>query len=278
MSFVPTTAKAEFHLTYRCNLSCLSCSRGSWLKKPHTEDMTLEDAHEFFRQADEIGWKDKPRQHKERPRFIMMGGEPTLNPHFLEFVRLCSAWSGWYVQVYSNGHTPKTRELLEEAFVKYAASINKASWKTESVAAPEHYDEATWWWETFVSPADAGLPSPVCYVHPSQICGLSVDHEGYAMCPIGGSVRALLGMPRTKRLADLFDPEIAARMTAEECAHCGYEYSKRELPGEIKAQFAAYASTQPMTKHGCHMSPTWQPVFEDREPKPNLPYKHLPVL
>jgi len=117
--------------------------------------------------------------------------------------------------------------------------------------------------DTFVSPADAGLPSPVCYVHPSQICGLCVDHEGYSVCAIGGTVRALLGMPRTRRFADLFDRETAARMTADECRHCGYEYSKRGLPGEALEKFRAYAETCP-TIGGFRMSPTWQAAFAAR--------------
>ena len=33
--------KLEIHVDYRCDLMCTSCSRGSFLRKPHTPPITL---------------------------------------------------------------------------------------------------------------------------------------------------------------------------------------------------------------------------------------------
>ena len=44
--------KLEIHVDYRCDLMCTSCSRGSFLRKPHTPPITLAQIKDAFRQAD----------------------------------------------------------------------------------------------------------------------------------------------------------------------------------------------------------------------------------
>lgn len=264
----PNTAKAEWHLTYKCSLRCNGCSRMSWLRPSHTEDMTLGDAEEFIRQADEIGWRGF-QPNKEKARILIIGGEPTLHPDFLAFVKMASVWSGTYVQVFSNGYGDRARELLSMAHSRYGASIFDLGFKRASVKTPGDYATAGWRLDMLVSPADAGLPSPPCYCHSAEICGLGVDHEGYSMCPIGASVRAIVGPPRTKRFADLFEMDSAERMTADECRHCGYEYHKRPLPQSVKEDWDRYVATCP-TIQGCKMSPTWAAAMQDRPAKPDL--------
>lgn len=263
---IPTSGKAEWHITYRCSLACTACNRASWLREPHTDDMTLEDAREFCRQADEIGWK-KLVARKHHPRIIIIGGEPTLHPEFLEFVRLAKEWSGTFVEVFSNG-LGAARRKLKDADRKHGAVIETSTFKRESVRTPEDFQSANWWMHTYVSPSDAGLPSPPCYAHPSKVCGISVDHDGYALCSMGGAMRTLRGLPRTKNLADLFEPSMAKQMTASECQHCGFEYFARDdVTAEQRAAFAEYADQQPITEHGCAMSPTWQRAFANRRTK-----------
>src|SRR5262244_2260429 len=117
MTYTPKSGKVEMHITYRCNLTCTACTRESFLTRAHTPDMTLEDLHEFFRQADAIGWRDMPGPGNgaEKPRVVLIGGEPTLHPDFMEFVTLIQQWSGTYVQVFSNATTAKSKALLEQA-------------------------------------------------------------------------------------------------------------------------------------------------------------------
>ena len=79
MDYTPKSGRAEWHLTYKCNLSCGNCNRLSQFK-PTTDDMTIDDAKYFIQQCYDIDW----RPH----RIAIIGGEPTLHKDFDEFVEL----------------------------------------------------------------------------------------------------------------------------------------------------------------------------------------------
>lgn len=263
--FTPRTGKLEWHLTYRCNLGCKACSRCSWLPRPHTPDMTIADARECMRQADYIGWRQLPGPGNgaEPPRIIIIGGEPTLHPDFMEFVKMAADWSGTYVQVFSNGFTQQSRDLLEEARLTYSASINTEGFKTASRAKPE--DEAgaqLWNMETYVSPAEAGMSLKLCYCHSFVICGIGVDSTGYSPCPIGLSVSSILGVPgKTNRLADLWDVQKCYDMTRAMCSHCGYAAEYRYGPEGSYQKFMEYAKACPSYR-GALVSPRWASAFQ----------------
>lgn len=251
--------KVEWHITYRCNLTCPACTRASFLKPSlsHTPNMTIEDAVEFIRQANELKW---------RPRVIIIGGEPTMHPQFKEFCLLAKDWTRSFpvnfVQVFSNGHSEATRKLLFEMRDKHDISLCTDEWKPEGSMTGQ---EKHWDMGTFVSPMDAGVGySGDCYQHARQICGVGVDHDGYALCPTGLSIVKVLGMKEgigyTKRLADLFDPVKAEAMTQAMCTHCGFCMRQRGTE-EKREKFKAYAKTLPI-KHGSPMSPTWVRAFE----------------
>jgi len=159
----PTSGKAEFHLTYACDLECMACNRASFLRKPHTEPMTLEDAEEFYRQADELSWK---------PRIILIGGEPTLHRDFSRFLQRAIDWSGQDVQVFSNGYSPTAQRALRFEGIRGPVSVARESLKPEgSVMRNEEFP--AWTDDVFVSPADFGKPVRApCYQHASIICGV----------------------------------------------------------------------------------------------------------
>lgn len=244
MDLLPTSGKAEWHITYRCNLACQGCNRASFLRKPHTPDMTIDDAKDFCRQADAIGWK---------PRIVLIGGEPTLHPDFEEFVRGATQWSGTYVQVFSNAYAEPSRKRLKLVNERHNASITPDTHKLDG-SVQFGATPPGWVDDLYVSPADSGKPvREPCWQHSSQICGISVDHEGYAPCAIGGAMDALLGTKvRTKTLADLFDEKKMRQMTEALCAHCGYGVASR-----AEVEEAARLFDTPM-------SPTWAKAFEGR--------------
>ena len=254
----PKSGKAEWHLTYACDLECGGCNRGSFLKKPHTPNMTLEDGREFIRQADALGW---------RPELVtLVGGEPTLHPDFQGFLKMLQAWPT-SVQLWSNAYRPQAQQLIELATRKGATVCRDTQKPGGSIAvsdithepgAPGRRPNGEWWSiDVFVSPDDFGLPLRApCFQHSSIICGISVDHEGYAPCALGGAIDALLGLGvRTKVLADLWDAEKMAAMTAALCKHCGQQKMER-IEGVI-----AQCDT---SRFGTPMSPTWVKAFEDR--------------
>lgn len=263
--YTPNYTKAEFHLTYNCTLACRACSRACFLVKPHTENMTYDDINEFMKQAGEINFK---------PGIIMIGGEPTIHPDFLKIVEKTKKWNenfpdgGNYVQIYSNGFTPKSRDLCLGA-KRMNASIFKDEWKNASRRGDE--DGPEWDLNMYVSPKDAGLPyKGKCYCHSSAVCGLGVDHNGYSICPIGLFFAALqpdLKDTITKDLKNCFNEEWAKKATIKQCEVCGFMYHKRHgVSNEDIAKFKAYAATCPII-NGMPMSPYWANALKDKPMK-----------
>jgi hypothetical protein len=206
--YTPKSDKAEWHLTYRCDLRCTTCNRGCFLP-PQTADMTLADAEEFCRQANELDY---------HPRIIIIGGEPTLHPDFWNFVRLAHAFNPNGVEVWSNGHSHHAKDLLaavaEEGIAKVIDGTRKPA---GSVRQPVD--------DIFLAPRDFGQTRQPCGTHAcfaQPDCGISVDSDGYTICCMGGAIDGILRLGvRTKRLADLFDPDFARRQTEALCSCCG---------------------------------------------------------
>ena len=261
-ALTPSSNSAELHLTYACDLECSACTRSSFLREPHTAPLTIADVEEFFRQARELDWV---------PGIVITGGEPTMHPDFLAIVSMALEFThstgksgdatetagGNHVQVFSNGHRERARRLAEDA-ERIGASICRDTNKLAgSVTGPDMFPG--WVDDVFVSPADLGKPlRPPCYQHASQMCGVSVDHDGYSPCSPGGAIDALLGVGgRTKVLADLFDPERVAAMTAALCKHCGVQ-------GVVQKIFAREQVDAQPKRFGVPMSPTWVKAFDGR--------------
>src|SRR5262245_29713970 len=71
--------KIEIDITYACNLSCPNCNR-SCAQAPTGERMTVEQIDFFLKEsiASGIKWD----------RIRLVGGEPTLHPHFHNIIQL----------------------------------------------------------------------------------------------------------------------------------------------------------------------------------------------
>ena len=244
MNFTPTSGKAELHITYRCNLQCINCNRASFLRQEHTPDMTVDDVKEFFRQCQELNWS---------PDVLIIGGEPTMHPDFDEIVRLSREFKkGGLVQVWTNG---RDRNAVRRVRSTYAASIPTETFKDKSrIDFP--------WDDYYISPYDFGIERQKCWQHASEICGVSVDSQGYMPCAVGGMIDGMLKLGlRTKRLADLFDNEKNAALTKEMCKHCGACLTQL-LKGEELENWRSYIQNQPK-RFGASMSPTWYEASKD---------------
>jgi hypothetical protein len=256
MSLVPASNKAEWHLTYGCDLACRNCNRASFLREPHTPDMTLEDAREFCRQAEELQWY---------PAIILIGGEPCLHEDFFGFVELAldfmrrhrgAPGAADYVQLWSNQTSAESKARAAEAERRGVSLCNETT-KDHSMVLERD--------DIYVSPRDVGFGQrPPCFSHASILCGISVDHEGYMPCAMAGMIDALLKLGlRTKRLADLFDEEIVADTTAKMCEHCGHNVSFSGLPDATIAEWREKVDATPR-RFASHMTPTWMKAFEGR--------------
>lgn len=245
MNFIPTSGKAELHITYRCNLSCVNCNRFSQIENEHSPDMTIDDVKDFFRQCIELEWK---------PSILIIGGEPTMHPNFEEIIKMSREFVGdGLVQVWTNG---RDREMVEHIRKNYNASVPEETFKAKSrIDFP--------WDDYYISPADYGIERQKCWQHGSEICGISVDSQGYMPCAVGGMIDGILKLGlRTKRLADLFDNEINAEITKKMCHHCGACLTQL-LGGKEKDDWRAFVNSQPK-RFGSRMSPTWMKATEGR--------------
>ncbi|MGA2035869.1 MAG: radical SAM protein [Thermoguttaceae bacterium] len=229
----PRSDKAEWHLTHRCDLACPNCNRACFLP-PQTPDMSVDDGREFCRQAADLDY---------RPRIMLIGGEPTLHPDFLEFVKLASAFAGSdRVEIWSNGFSAQAKELLALVQDHGLAIVQWGTVKRGNASHPVR--------DIFIAPADFGETREPCGTHAcfaDPDCGISVDSGGYTVCCMGGAIDGILGLSvRTRRLADLWDPEFAARQTRALCDHCGQHLG---IPPQKRAACQRI--------HGTLMSPAW---------------------
>jgi hypothetical protein len=232
---LPQSNKAEWHLTYRCDLHCVHCNRLSWLP-PQTPDMTIADAEEFCRQALALDW---------RPRIVLIGGEPTLHPQFFDFLALAARFHPGGVEVWSNGYSHQAREALAMvADLGTAVVIDHTRKPRGSIVQPAD--------DLFLAPADFGHTRGPCQCHASQVCGVSVDAGGYTLCAQAGAMDGILKLGiRTRRLADLFDEAFAAEQTMKMCRWCGHALGIG--PDRL-------AGSKPL--HGSRMSATWSAAVE----------------
>lgn len=222
--------KAEWHLTYRCNLGCTNCNRMSWLPPP-IPDMTMDDVTRFIYQAEELSW---------HPDILLIGGEPTLHPHCRDFAKLANLLSPGRVFIWSNRASPESRALTDRM-----EEEGLAVWERSAV---KEKPKVLYLFDCFVAPVDFGETRSPCSQHAVRgRCGISVDSGGYTLCPNGGAIDATLGLgARTQRLSDLFDPEFAEWQTNLLCTHCGAEMGVN-APKIGACQIV----------HGSLMSPTW---------------------
>ena len=149
--YTPRADKAEWHLTYHCDLACTCCNRACFLP-PATPDMTLDDARDFCRQAEELyevtGW---------RPRIMIIGGEPTLHRDFLEFVAIALAFAGpGRVEVWSNGRTP----VPSSAWTRSANAAWRSSRRAPSSPAACAIRFRTSFWPPPISAASGAPAAP----------------------------------------------------------------------------------------------------------------------
>ena len=242
--------------------------------------MTLEDVGEFLYQAQQLRWF---------PALLLIGGEPTMHPQFDEICRLCRDFAdlgtrlglGYpekglqgLVQLWSNQTTPQAREAAARVRARYNISVCEQTIKRggtiplqiyQTGDAPEGYEFDIQ--DIMVSPADLGYTRGHCWQHGAEICGISVDSQGYSPCSTGGAVAGMLGLQgvRTKVLADLFDPEKVAEMTRKLCADCGNCLSRTGIPGQVGAEEWREKQAALPRWRGMPVSPTWQKALEGRK-------------
>ena len=208
--------------------------------------MTLEDQREFFRQCDELNWK---------PYCTIVGGEPTLHPQYEQLLDELIDWAGTSrIQLWSNAYGEKSQRLVQLTRDK-RVSVCQETQKPDGAIREKPAGEY-WVSDIYVAPADFGFTRPPCFQHQAGLCGLGVDAEGYFPCAMGGTLAAVLGIPcRTRRLADLFDEQLVAKMTEAMCStSCGHQWMMHRVDVDALPR-----------KFDTPMSPRWHAAFGDRK-------------
>ena len=243
--YTPKSNEAEWHITYKCDLNCPNCNRLCFLP-PTTPDMTLDDAHEFVRQARELNWL---------PRIVIIGGEPTLHRDLFEFIEIANELSPGRVDIWSNGYRDAAKRKLERIRAEGLARVCEETIKADGCMVLPQAD-------FFLAPKDFGVINHrPCHNHAAIGCGISVDAEGYTLCSIGGAIDSVLELNlRTRQLKDLFDREFAHKQTCDMCDVCG-----RELG------ITSHHIAKSQVMHGSLMSPTWAAAVKRIENKHKPP-------
>ncbi|WP_442511658.1 radical SAM protein [Novipirellula sp. SH528] len=84
----------EYHLAHGCNLSCQQCSHYSNLRLAGKLPTPADARREY------LSWSNRVRPH----RFALLGGEPLLNPHLIEHLRLARQyWPDSNLMLVTNG-------------------------------------------------------------------------------------------------------------------------------------------------------------------------------
>lgn len=160
----------EFEITLRCNAACDSCSRHCHYGMYNEEsDVTLDQLVHFIGEVSNHGGIDM---------IHVMGGEPTLHPHFREIIaelqgELLLPRKIKRLQIVSNGLIP----------------IDPALGVGVCLSPPE---KAARHRCMFVAPCDTGQELKDCPV--PQDCGISFGAYGYWPCGAGGAICRLFGM------------------------------------------------------------------------------------
>lgn len=231
--YTPRSNRAEWHPTYRCDLSCINCNRCCFLP-PTTPDMTLDDAKSFVQQAKELDW---------HPEIFIVGGEPTLYAELLDLLAIAQTLSPGRVWVWSNGYSGHAKKVIDKIRSENAAWIWEQTLKPSGTVT--HYYN-----DMFLAACEFGNENrEPCDCHAcGRNCGVSVDSAGYTLCPSGGMIDGLFNLGvRTKRLADLYNVEFAEKQTRALCRMCGFRHG-----------ISSYHIAKSQVIHGALMSPLWQ--------------------
>lgn len=100
----------EIAITYACSLKCFNCA-ASCRYAPSNTHMTIGQIEKFIEESidNKIRWK----------RIHIMGGEPTLNPHFFEILGLLLKYKknfspNTHLRLFTNGFGGKCNDILSK--------------------------------------------------------------------------------------------------------------------------------------------------------------------
>jgi Radical SAM superfamily/4Fe-4S single cluster domain len=187
--FTRSRTTIEIDITYRCQLGCFNCNQSLGQgQAPSNEEMTVEQIKKFVQESqnNQVKWK----------RIHVLGGEPTLHPHFLEILSVLLEYKQNYspdtsIEVVSNGYGERTNEILKK--VPNQITVNNTLKKSK---------------EQFFKPFNKAPKDSIfhkytdysngCYV--TQKCGTGLTPYGYYPCTVAGGIDRIFGFDKGRKV------------------------------------------------------------------------------
>lgn len=197
----------EIDLTYLCNLRCNNCNRSS-AQAPEARHMPLDQLAAFVAQSLSEGriWR----------RIRILGGEPTLHPHFHEAVALVdqlrTRTPQTLIEVVTNGYGEKVRQRL----AKLPAHVAVENSHKSDVRQP-HFGAFN------MAPQDSWWHRLVDYRNGCEIvksCGIGLTPTGYYQCAVAGGIDRVTGEGHGRTSLPAADDEMHD-LRERTCRLCG---------------------------------------------------------
>lgn len=226
----------EIDITYRCNLKCLNCNR-STTRAPQMLDINIDAIHAFI-------YETKSRGIRWR-RIRVLGGEPTLHPHFHEIINLLRSYResnrACSIEIVTNGYGEEVNVAL--------SSLPDDIWIENSRKTPGPQRN----FRPFsCAPIDDNRYAHASFANGCQImsaCGMGLTPLGYFPCAIAGGIdRIVQDKWGRQSLPDESDDMSDILLNA--CRLCGRFKDGHYIPEKLR---------EPLTKEA--VSPTWNDLY-----------------
>jgi hypothetical protein len=170
----------EIQINTACDCACFGCDRYSDVI--HDTNMSVDQVWLFVQESIEQNW--------EWERIRLLGGEPTLHPHFMEIVHALIAYReefpGVFLQVLTNGlgkietYRQRLLDLNVDPHVEAKTVGETPIWFTNTRIAPIDRD-----------PHITELPP--CGIFGLRGCGIGLTRHGYFLDGAGASIARVAG-------------------------------------------------------------------------------------
>jgi hypothetical protein len=222
--------RIELDITWACNLRCFNCNR-SCEQAPTGEGMTVAQVRRFVDESLAAG------QRWERIR--VLGGEPTLHPHFHEILeellRYRAAVPEVVIEVATHGHGERTRAAL----ARLPDGVTVEDTKKDSAVQPFQAFNLAPIDDPAYAGADFANGCPV-----TEVCGVGLGPYGYYPCAVAAGIDRIFGLDLGRRRLPADDDDLVDQLRAF-CRLCGHFRREVEAPVTAPVQSeswrAAYA-------------------------------------
>ncbi len=234
----------EIDITYRCNLYCQNCNR-SVRQAPEALDISLESIRQFI--------SDSKRHGKTWRGIRILGGEPTLHPHFQEIVSELTRFrdsirseklgDDCLLQVVTNGHGPFVNEQLarlpSDIFIENSCKTHKV----QKRFGPFN-----------LAPVDDPAYKNAAYSNGCNImetCGMGLTPLGYYPCAIAGGIDRIQQIQLgRKEMPD--DKDDMIDLLEHFCRLCGRFRDGHRVPKKLRPELTYEL-----------ISPSWDRIYQE---------------